>query len=142
MMVAGVSETSTRPACIRLMRSHHSASFMKWVETKIVTPSLRESSARMRQKSSRATGSTPEVGSSRIRMSGAWIIATASDSRWRMPSGSASGRLSIMSVRSNRSAISRIRSGMRSGAILNSRACRSRFCATVNSEYSENAWLM
>ena len=46
-----------------------------------------------RQKPSRATGSTPEVGSSRIRISGSWISATASDRRWRMPSGRASGQL-------------------------------------------------
>jgi len=39
---------------------------MKWVEMKIVTPSFRDSSINMRQNSSRATGSTPEVGSSRI----------------------------------------------------------------------------
>jgi hypothetical protein len=52
------------------MRSQRSASFMKWVEMKIVTPSWRDSSTSMRQKASRATGSTPEVGSSRISISG------------------------------------------------------------------------
>ena len=40
---------------------------MKCVVTKIVTPCLRESSIRSSQKLSRATGSTPDVGSSRIR---------------------------------------------------------------------------
>ena len=35
---AGVSQASTVPACIREMRSQRRASFMKWVETKIVTP--------------------------------------------------------------------------------------------------------
>src|SRR5215475_12338193 len=80
------------------IRSQRSASFMKWVETKIVTLSLRERSDRFCQKPSRATGSTPDVGSSRIRMSGGWIIATASERRWRTPSGSASGIASMLSV--------------------------------------------
>ena len=35
---AGVSVASTRPESISDMRSQRSASFMKWVETKIVTP--------------------------------------------------------------------------------------------------------
>ena len=67
---AGESLTSTRPACISEMRSQRSPSFMKCVETKIVTPWLRERSIRSSQKPSRATGSTPEVGSSRISISG------------------------------------------------------------------------
>lgn len=37
MMPAGVSLTSTLPACINDMRSQRIASFMKWVEMKIVT---------------------------------------------------------------------------------------------------------
>ena len=45
-------------------------SFMKWVEMKIVTRSLRESSIKSSQNPSRATGSTPDVGSSRINISG------------------------------------------------------------------------
>ena len=67
---AGAPVASTRPACISEMRSQRAASFMKWVETKIVTPWLRERSISSSQKSSRATGSTPEVGSSRISSSG------------------------------------------------------------------------
>ena len=43
---------------------------------------------------SRAAGSTPEVGSSRIRTSGRCRQAAASCSRWRMPSGSPDGWLS------------------------------------------------
>ena len=39
------------------------------------------------QKVSRATGSAPEVGSSRMSISGPWIMATARDRRWRWPSG-------------------------------------------------------
>jgi hypothetical protein len=97
---AGASLTRTRPACMSEMRSQRSASFMKCVETKIVTPSRRESSPRIRQKPSRATGSTPEVGSSRIRSSGPWIIATASWRRCRWPSGRESGRVSMMSTSS------------------------------------------
>ena len=46
---------------------------MKCVERKIVTFSFRESSISSSQKPSRATGSTPEVGSSRIRTSGSWM---------------------------------------------------------------------
>ena len=38
----GGPTASTLPACISEMRSHRSASFMKWVETKIVTPSSRD----------------------------------------------------------------------------------------------------
>ena len=63
---SGVSMTSTFPALISEMRSQRPASLMKWVETKIVTLSRRDSSIRCSQKPSRATGSTPEVGSSRI----------------------------------------------------------------------------
>lgn len=43
-MAAGASLTSTRPACISETRSQRSASFMKWVEMKMVTPSRRASS--------------------------------------------------------------------------------------------------
>ena len=66
---------------------------MKCVEMKIVTPRLRERSINSAQKRSRATGSTPEVGSSRISISGSWITATASDRRWRTPSGRFSASL-------------------------------------------------
>ena len=70
----------------------------------MVTPSRRDRSIRMRQKSSRATGSTPEVGSSRISISGSWIIATASDRRWRMPERQRVGqRVHAPSARSKRS---------------------------------------
>ena len=61
---------STLPACISEMRSHRSASFMKWVERKMVTPSSRDRSISVRQKASRAIGSTPDVGSSRMRIAG------------------------------------------------------------------------
>ena len=74
------------------MRSQRSASFMKWVVTKIVTPSSRERSISVRQKASRAIGSTPEVGSSRMRMEGSCSTATASWRRCFMPSGRLSGR--------------------------------------------------
>ena len=73
-----VPTARTLPACISEMRSHRSASFMKWVERKIVTPSSRDRLIRYRQKASRATGSTPEVGSSRISTSGRCRTATAS----------------------------------------------------------------
>ncbi len=52
---------------------------MKWVETKIVTPWLRDRSISNSQNRSRASGSTPEVGSSRISISGSCTTATASD---------------------------------------------------------------
>ena len=38
MSSAGVPVASTRPESMSEMRSQRSASFMKWVETKIVTP--------------------------------------------------------------------------------------------------------
>lgn len=52
------------------VRSQRSASFIKWVEMKIVTLSWRERSTINCQNISLATGSTPEVGSSRINISG------------------------------------------------------------------------
>ena len=88
----GVPVASTRPESINDIRSQRSASFMKWVETKIVTPWLRERSINASQKRSRARGSTPEVGSSRMRISGSWTMATANDSRWRIPNGRSSVR--------------------------------------------------
>jgi hypothetical protein len=74
------------------MRSQRSASFMKLVVTKIVTPSSRERSISVRQNASRAIGSTPEGGSSRMRIEGSWSTATASWRRCLRPSGSLSGR--------------------------------------------------
>ena len=53
---------------------------------------MRERSTSSSQKLSRATGSTPEVGSSRIRICGSCSTATASESRWRRPIGSALGQ--------------------------------------------------
>ena len=47
----------------------------------------------------RASGSTPEVGSSRIRISGSWTTATARDRRWRMPRGSPAASASTCSAR-------------------------------------------
>ena len=131
--LAGASLSSTLPACIIDMRSQRSASFMKWVEMKIVTLSRRDSSTSSRQKASRATGSTPEVGSSRISSSGLWTMATASDRRWRMPSGSCSGSTSSTRSRPNRSVISATRAGISPAGTLNSRACNSRFWRTVSS---------
>ena len=115
MSAAGVSLSSTLPACIMDMRSQRSASFMKWVEMKIVTLSRRDSSTSRRQKLSRATGSTPEVGSSRISSSGRCTMATASDRRWRTPRGRAPGRLCRTLSRSKRSIISCTRAGSCSG---------------------------
>ena len=130
---AGLPTASTRPACISEMRSQRSASFMKWVEMKMVTPSRRDSSPIASQKPSRATGSTPEVGSSRISISGLWIMATASDKRWRTPSGSASGSLSITSSSPKRFAMSIARPGISLSGTSKSRACSTRFWRTVSS---------
>ncbi|SVJ73858.1 Uncharacterised protein [Klebsiella pneumoniae] len=115
---------------------------MKWVEMKMVTPSRRDSSTISSQKPSRATGSTPEVGSSRIRISGLWITATASDRRWRMPSGRSLGSSSATFSRSKRRSISPTRAGMPSAGRWNSRACNTRFCRTLSSAYREKAWDM
>ena len=90
----GASQASTLPACISEMRSQRIPSFMKCVVTKIVTPCLRDRSISSSQKLSRATGSTPEVGSSRIRICGSCRTATASESRWRRPIGRSSASAS------------------------------------------------
>src|SRR4030095_15822885 len=52
------------------MRSQRSASFMKWVDRKMVTPSSRERSISVRQKASRATGATTALGSARVNLGG------------------------------------------------------------------------
>ena len=136
---AGASVTSTRPACISEIRSQRIASFMKCVEMKIVTWSLRARSIISRQKPSRATGSTPEVGSSRISNSGLWTMATASDRRCRIPSGSASGIAPRTSTSPKRVNISSTRAPICAAGTWNRRACSTRFCCTLSSEYSEKA---
>ena len=136
---AGASLTSTLPACISEMRSQRSASFMKWVEMKMVTRSRRASSIIRRQKLSRAMGSTPDVGSSRISISGLCTMATASDRRWRMPSGRLSGKSSITARKSKRCAISSTLAGISASGTWNRRACSTRFWRTVSSLYRENA---
>ena len=80
-----------RPACISETRSQRSASFTKCVERKMVTPSSRDRRMSCSQKLSRAIGSTPDVGSSRISTSGRCSTAVASCRRWRTPRGSESG---------------------------------------------------
>ncbi|CAM4054846.1 hypothetical protein COEX109129_06080 [Corallococcus exiguus] len=77
----GLSAASTLPAFMREMRSQRIPSFMKCVVTKMVTPCLRDRSINSSQKLSRATGSTPDVGSSRMRICGPCSTATASESR-------------------------------------------------------------
>ena len=121
------------------MRSQRSASFMKWVEMKMVTLSRRASSTISRQKLSRAIGSTPEVGSSRISSSGWCTMATASDRRWRMPSGNCMGSVLRAACRSNRSSMVCTRWGTSASGTWNRRACSTRFCSTDSSLYSENA---
>ncbi len=96
----GAPTASTLPACISEMRSQRSASFMKWVVRKIVTPSSRERSISVRQNASRAIGSTPDVGSSRMSMGGSCSTATASCSRCFIPSGRLSGLASATAFRS------------------------------------------
>ena len=112
---AGVSQARTTPACMSEIRSQRIASFMKWVEMKIVTCFSRERSMSSSQNSSRATGSTPDVGSSRISISGSWMIATARESRWRTPSGSDSGRSSTCDSSPKRSTSSSIRAAIDPG---------------------------
>lgn len=102
---SGVPDTSTRPACISEIRSQRMTSVMQWVDRKIVTSSCRDRSTSACQNTSRATGSTPELGSSKIRISGRWISATAS--------GRLIGRLSSTGFRSNRRASSAMRGQMR-----------------------------
>ena len=64
------------------MRSQYSASSMKCVVMTIVTPCA-DSAVMVRQNARRASGSMPLVGSSRNRMSGAWMSPAAMASRWR-----------------------------------------------------------
>ena len=87
----------------------------------------------MRQNSSRAIGSTPDVGSSRISRLGLWIIATASDRRCRRPSGRVGGSESSTSVSSKVRATSAARPAIVASGRRNRRACSSRFCRTVSS---------
>ena len=130
---AGVSQASTVPACISEMRSQRRASFMKWVETKIVTPWRRERSMSNSQNSSRATGSTPEVGSSSRSMSGSCNTATARESRCFSPSGRSSEGVSRCERRPKRSTSSTIRASARSRGKSKILAWRSRFCRTESS---------
>ena len=76
---AGLSLVSTRPACISEMRSQRSASFMKWVEMKMVTLSRRTAPPSAAQKLSRNQGRRQKSGSSRINQLGLVHHATASD---------------------------------------------------------------
>ena len=105
----GSSHASTLPAFISEMRSQRIPSFMKWVVTKIVTFCWRDSEISSSQKLSRATGSTPDVGSSRIRICGACRTATASDRRWRRPMGNESASASACGPSPNRSISSAMR---------------------------------
>ncbi|KAG0923845.1 hypothetical protein G6F31_019349 [Rhizopus arrhizus] len=105
----------------------------------MVTWSCLASAISKRQKLSRATGSTPEVGSSRISSSGLCTMATANDRRWRTPIGRLSGKLSSASARSKRATISSTRPAISPSGTWNRRACSTRFCRTVSSPYSEKA---
>jgi hypothetical protein len=106
---------------------------MKWVEMKIVTPSSPDSFRSSAQNRSRAIGSTPDVGSSRIKSSGSCTIATASDSRWRRPSGSRTGTASRTSSRPKRAARVAQRAAASASDRSNRRPCSSRFWRTVSS---------
>src|SRR6188768_916370 len=84
---SGVPIATVLPWLISAMRSQYSASSMKWVVTSTVTP--RSTTPLMCvQNSRRVSGSTPEVGSSRKRISGPCSTAAASASRCLRPSGS------------------------------------------------------
>ena len=67
---AGVSTAASLPWLTMPSRSQYSASSMKWLVTMTVTP-VSASMPMRAQKSRRVSGSTPDVGSSRNRMSGA-----------------------------------------------------------------------
>ena len=86
----GVPTAASRPWLTMPSRSQYSASSMKWLVTRMVTPA--SASAPMRfQNSRRVSGSTPEVGSSRNRISGACSSAAASARRCLRPSGRSCG---------------------------------------------------
>ncbi len=124
---------STLPSCINDIRSQRSPSFIKCVDMNIVTLSFLESSIRISQKLSLAIGSTPEVGSSKINISGSWITATASESLCLIPSGSFSGSSFSTSSSPNRLIVSDVRAEIEFFGRLKRRACSSRFCLTVSS---------
>ena len=82
---AGVSTATTRPASISATRSQsRSASSMKWVTSRIVTPRDRTSSISA-QVSRRACGSRPVVSSSRTAIRGLPTRASAIDRRCFWP---------------------------------------------------------
>ena len=114
---SGAPSAMTRPACMKATRSHRSASLMKCVEIKIVTSLSRASLSISCQNASRAAGSTPEVGSSRISTSGSCKIAIASDRRWRTPSGNAPAMALAWGLRPNCS----LSAAMRSAPLSSSR---------------------
>ena len=85
LIASGTPAVSTWPCAMINNRSQYSASSMKCVVTSTVTPASASALIR-RQNSRRASGSTPEVGSSRNRMSGSCISAQARASRCLKPS--------------------------------------------------------
>ncbi len=131
---AGLSLTSTRPACISEMRSQRSASFMKWVEMKIVTLSRRD----------RSISRLPEdVARDRIDARGRLVEdqqlgLVHHRHRQRQALADAQRQLSGQGVQRPRSArsaatSSSTRAGISASGTWNSRACSTRFWRTVSS---------
>ncbi len=104
-MAAGAALASSRPACISEMRSQRSASFMKWVEMKIVTLS-RATAPRSGARSGRAPPGPRPRWARRGSAAQAGAPWPPPATRWRMPSGRASGCTSITGARSKRRASS------------------------------------
>ena len=134
-----MSLASTLPACISEMRSQRSASFMKWVEMKMVTPCWRDNSTSKAQNWSRATGSTPLVGSSRIKQFQFHAPPPRPMTAAGELPGNAAAACPAYSVKAE--ALHQFGDAARAMASSkwNRRACRSRLAATVSSPYSEKA---
>ena len=104
---SGVPLAINFPRYTRPMRSQYSASSIKWVVTITVTP-FSTILLICSQNSRRVMGSTPDVGSSRNRMSGSCISEQASASRCLKPNGSSSVAWEAILFRPNASLIREI----------------------------------
>src|SRR5580693_1674708 len=118
-------------------RSHsRSASSSRWVVRKTETPRSRSAVIRMFT-SCEATGSSPEVGSSRNMTCGSFSRVRASAARWRRPLDRFPAKSWARSVRLTAARASAIRCSRRGSPY--SRAKKSRFSATVSRRYRPGA---
>ena len=134
---SGVPWAISLPRYTSPMRSQYSASSMKWVVTITVTP-FSTMLLMCSQNSRRVMGSTPDVGSSRNRISGSCISEQASASRCLKPSGSSSVAWEAMLVKAKASLMRRIFSFCARPRRPYTPEKKRRFCSTVRLPYREN----